>query len=97
MPLLRQMLDGAHALRIDDPRFRDVHARAIAGAQLHVRGFEMLVEALDQDDQRLTKQASAPLRGGERRMGEIGGRRGVVTATLVMFPVASGHGLGQSL
>ncbi len=61
MPLLRQMLDGAHALRIDDPRFRDVHARAIAGAQLHVRGFEMIVEALDQDDQRLTKQASTPL------------------------------------
>jgi len=64
LPLLRQMLDGAQSVRIDDPRTREVHSHAVAGAQLHVRGFEMLVEALDQDDQQLADQASALLADG---------------------------------
>ncbi len=64
LPLLRQMLDGAQSVPIDDPKAREVHVHAIAGAQLHVRGFEMLVEALDQGDQQLAKQASKLLADG---------------------------------
>jgi hypothetical protein len=67
-----------------------VHARAIAGARLHVRGFKMLVEALDQDDPQLTKQASAPLLALGNAEWENGrGRREVVMATLVVVPAAS--------
>lgn len=64
LPLLRQMLDGAQSVQLDDPEVLEVHQHAIDGAQQHVRGFELLVEALDRGDQQLSRQASALLADG---------------------------------
>jgi hypothetical protein len=63
-PLLRQMLDGAQSVCIEDPTVLEVHKHAVDGAHLHIAGFTMLADALDHDDQVLSKQASALIAQG---------------------------------
>lgn len=70
LPLLRQMLDAAESVRIDDPEVRSVHEHAIAGAQLQVGGFEMVATALEQNDASLLQQGSELLAAGDREWGQ---------------------------
>jgi hypothetical protein len=58
LPLLRQMLDGAQSVHIEDPAALEVHKHAVAGARLHVAAFSILTDALDHSNQALNKQAS---------------------------------------
>jgi Zn-dependent protease with chaperone function len=64
LPVLRQMLDSAESVRLDDPEVRTVHEHAIAGARLNVMGFEKLATALEQNDRQLLEEGNALLIDG---------------------------------
>jgi len=64
LPVLRQILDGAESVRLDDPEVRTVHEHAIAGARLHVMGFEKVATALEQNDRQLLEEGNALLAEG---------------------------------
>ena len=64
LPLLRQMLDLAESVRLDDPEVKTVHEHAIAGARLHVMAFEKVATALEQSDPRLLSEGDALIADG---------------------------------
>jgi hypothetical protein len=64
LPVLRQMLDRAESVQLDDPEVRTVHEHAIKGAQLNVMGYEKIVSALEQSDRQLLQEGNALLADG---------------------------------
>jgi Zn-dependent protease with chaperone function len=65
LPLVQQLRDRANAVKLDDPQVEEVHARAIAGAKLHVAAFTQLAEAFDREDRELFDDANALLQQGD--------------------------------
>jgi hypothetical protein len=64
LPVLRQMLDGAESVPIDDPAVWEVHEHAIEGARFHVMGFEKIATALEQNDRDLLQEGDALIQEG---------------------------------
>jgi hypothetical protein len=59
LPLLRQMRDRAESTLLDDPEVVKVHEHAIKGARLNVSGFEIIANALEQNDPELLQKGNA--------------------------------------
>jgi hypothetical protein len=64
LPVIRQMVEGAESVRVDDPEVREVHQHAVAGAQLHLTGFEKIAAALELNNPELLAEGNALLSEG---------------------------------
>jgi hypothetical protein len=61
LPVLRQMLDGAQSVRLDDAGVLRVHQHAIDGARLEVAGFDTVAGGLERGDPDQVSRGSALL------------------------------------
>jgi hypothetical protein len=64
LPVLRQMLDGAESVRLDDPEVQQLHGHAIAAARAHVVGFETIANALERNDPTMLREGNSLLAQG---------------------------------
>jgi hypothetical protein len=64
LPTLQRMADTAGSVRIDDERTRTVHQHAVRASTLHLLGYELIAEAMEQNSRALQLDGNARLAEG---------------------------------